>query len=189
MIEQYNLEPETLALFDAACSGTITAEQVGRLEAVLRADDRACNLYLDYMRMHAALARLTGLQRSRDNILQAIHRPKTAAPGSDADARPFAFDAEQAVALPIIIVDAPGPSSPSPLPSPYLGFLGTAYHGVTGYIGDHDWAKGILGGTVFLVLLFVVLGSIEIISRWRQANRPQPQDNQVVKVPAVRAPN
>ena len=58
---------------------------------------------------------------------------------------------------------------------------------MSGYIGDHDWAKGMLGGTVFLALLFAVLGSIEIFSRWRQANRPQPQDNQVVDVPAVRA--
>ena len=31
------------------------------------------------------------------------------------------------------------------------------------------------------------MGSIEIISRWRLANRPQPQDNQVVDVPAVPA--
>ena len=76
------------------------------------------------------------------------------------------------------------PSAPS---SPVLGFLGSAYHGVTGYLGDHDWAKGMLGGTVFLAMLFAVLGSIEIFSRWRQANRPQPQATQVVDVPAVRA--
>ena len=65
--------------------------------------------------------------------------------------------------------------------SPVLGFLGSAYHGVSGYIGNHEWAQGILGGTVFLALLFAVLGSIEIFSRWRLANRPQPQDNQVVE--------
>ena len=83
---------------------------------------------------------------------------------------------------------SPPPAIPaSPAASPVLGFLGDAYHGVSGYIGDHDWAKGMLGGTVFLALLFVVLGSIEIISRWRQANHPQPQANEVVKVPAVRA--
>ena len=92
---------------------------------------------------------------------------------------------------PIIVTDdqseIPNPKSQIINPSPYLGFLGSAYHGVSGYIGDHDWAKGMLGGTVFLALLFAVLGSIEIFSRWRLANRPQPQDNQVVDVPAVRA--
>ena len=80
-----------------------------------------------------------------------------------------------------------GTDGPSLSPSPILGFLGTAYHGVSGYIGDHEWAQGVLGGTVFLALLFAVLGSIEIFSRWRQANRPQPTTEQVVKVPAVRA--
>ena len=26
-------------------------------------------------------------------------------------------------------------------PSPYIGFLGSAYHGVTGYLGDHEWRR------------------------------------------------
>ena len=150
-------------LVEQCVNGTATDEQIARLDRLLIEDEQAPKLYARYV--HTLCGLRTWSEYSPEELLG--NEPASAPP----------FSSEE---LPH--------AGPLPLASsPVLGFLGSAYHGVTGYIGDHEWAQGVLGGTVFLALLFAVLGSIEIFSRWRLANRPQPQDNQVVDVPAVRA--
>ena len=170
---------------------------MARLESLLLADDDACRYYLDYVRLHGIML-LAGGAASSGHWVVDRGQPVFVAAAERGGLSQFSSDENGTVPVlppillpPIIITDdsseVPNPQSPIPSASPVLGFLGSAYHGVSGYIGDHDWAKGVLGGTVFLALLFAVLGSIEIFSRWRQANRPQPTTNQVVDVPAVRA--
>ena len=164
---------EVSSLVLACLSGEANAREVERLDELVRTDDDACRLYVRLVRDSTSL---------RQWAASFDRNPAASAPVVG-DSWPVVGGQESE--------DAATPSShPSgliPNPSPVLGFLGSAYHGISGYIGDHEWAQGVLGGTVFLALLFAVLGSIEIISRWRQANRPQPTSNQVVDVPAVRA--
>ena len=164
-------DPQLWSLVEAVCCGTATAEQCRTLSSLLAADDEAALFYATYLRMHGLL-----IWHCRDEVDGQL----PVAGGQQVADLSFSSDPAGSV---------PGTEnlSQTPTPTPYLGFLGSAYHGVTGYLGDHEWAQGVLGGTVFLALLFAVLGSIEIFSRWRQANRPQPQANQVVDVPAVRA--
>ena len=170
MNELFATDDRVLDLAEAIFDKTASEAELAELDAMLLADHAARDRYLDYCRMQAALR----LELRSDRAAQNVHQQIIGIESDD---------------LPFIDSDATGVQAQSAAPSnsPVLGFLGGAYHGVTGYIGDHEWAQGVLGGTVFLALLFAVLGSIEIISRWRQANRPQPQDNEVVDVPAVHA--
>ncbi|MBU4398723.1 MAG: hypothetical protein KKE86_05235, partial [Planctomycetes bacterium] len=77
MSEQFTPESETWALFDAACGDALDTDQVARLEAALRADERLCDLYLDYFRLHAELSRSVRLERARDKVIGAIRQPES----------------------------------------------------------------------------------------------------------------
>ena len=118
MIEQYNPAPETWLLIDAACSGTITANQVRRLEAVLRDDQRACDLYLSYFGMHAELSRLTRLERCHTNILQLMSEPNTVTPAPTIGLAGGSCDTAPAVGAPAI------------------GFLSTTLYNTIGYFSQ-----------------------------------------------------
>ncbi len=78
MSEQFTPESEIWALFDAACGDALDTDQVERLEAALRADERLCDLYLDYFRLHAELSRSVQLERAREKIIGAIRQPESA---------------------------------------------------------------------------------------------------------------
>ena len=78
MNEQFTPESEIWALFDAACGDALDVDQVERLESALRADERLCDLYLDYFRLHAELSRSVRLERAREKIIGAIRQPESA---------------------------------------------------------------------------------------------------------------
>ncbi len=118
MMMEQDLHPDVWALFEAACNGTITDDQVERLETVLHKDEQVCNSYLLYMRMHAQLFRTVCLERCRDKVLRSIQEPNpsvsTAIADSDDESRDGACVA----------------------PMPVPGLLSSILHGTIGYFSQ-----------------------------------------------------
>ena len=83
MSEEFTPNAEIWSLFDAACGDALDADQVERLEAALRGDERLRDLYLDYFRLHAELLRTVRLERARENVIKSIHQPASASSSSD----------------------------------------------------------------------------------------------------------
>ena len=63
------------ALVEAACLGTFSQEDYRELQAILRGNSAAEQLYLEYCRMHSELRFLCGMQRANDAV-----RPSVASP-------------------------------------------------------------------------------------------------------------
>jgi hypothetical protein len=72
MIQPPELSADVWALFDAACADELKPDDVTRLDALLRDDQRLRDLYLDYFRLHAELFRTVRLDRARANIHAAV---------------------------------------------------------------------------------------------------------------------
>ena len=179
------LHDELGRLLSAQRDGELAADDAARLRWLVANNAQAREMYVYYSLFCGSLEwDHTAWNREHQGPLS--RAPAASAPVVGGLSQ-FSFDENGTVSLLPDQSEIQNPKSQIPNSSPILGFLGSAYHGISGYIGDHEWAQGVLGGTVFLALLFAVLGSIENpIITWR-ATRLQPQDNQVVDVPAVRA--
>ncbi len=117
MSEQFTPEPEIWALFDAACGGALETGQVARLEVALRADERLCDIYLDYFRLHAELSRSVRLERTREKVIGAIRQP------------------ESVPSVPPIVLDLSS-TSHYPLPAaPFVGSWAFSYIAATVILG------------------------------------------------------
>jgi len=100
---------EIWSLFDAACDDALSADEVARLETLLRADERLLNLYLDYFCMHAELLRLIRLQRSRKHIIEAMHpTPLSAADANASLISETTAEVKSAAAEPKVTASTPG---------------------------------------------------------------------------------
>ena len=62
-------------LVESACLGTISEEESGELQAILRGNPAVQQLYLEYCRMHSELRTLCGVQRASDVVLPTIASP------------------------------------------------------------------------------------------------------------------
>ena len=60
------------SLFDAVCDDLATAEQLHELETVLRNDENARCLYLDYCSLHVDLHFAIGGQQSQEAIQEKV---------------------------------------------------------------------------------------------------------------------
>src|SRR5262249_51260657 len=92
MTRPFNALPELRQLLDALCEETISPEQVSRLEEILLAHPEAEALYVEYLSLHADLARhfaalpATTEQSLRDRL--AGHRPGSPTPPAPRAAPP-----------------------------------------------------------------------------------------------------
>ena len=83
----------------------------------------------------------------------------------------FSSDENGTVPLP-----STNPQSQIPNSSPYLGFLGSAYHGVTGYVAKHD----VLFGLLIVTLLFIPIAGFAVYvllqpkQQVAEATKPEP---------------
>ncbi len=117
MSEEFTPNAEIWSLFDAACGDALDADQVERLEAALRGDERLRDLYLDYFRLHAELLRTVRLERARENVIKSMRQPVPPA------AQPIVLDLSSPLSSPL-----------SPLPS-FVGGPVFSYMVATVFLG------------------------------------------------------
>jgi hypothetical protein len=139
MIDRYDPTSEIWTLLDAACGGTITACQVEQLETILRADERACDLYMEYFQMYAEIFRLMRLERCHANILGWIRQPCEVVPAA------------------VIHPDSDACDLTLGTTSPTLGFLSTVLHSPLNYVSS-GWPVAYLIATVICGIGALVAG-------------------------------
>ena len=149
MTELFAPNIEVLTLMDAACSGTITSEQVWRLEAILREDEQVRDAYLGYFFMHAELSRIARLERCRASIAHRL---------DDLDAAASAADSISSKAL----------SNNSPMAPPTVG---SVWNGAFGYFSS-DWLVAYLVATMIFGLGLLVGSLVHVPQPEQYVHQP-----------------
>ncbi|MEN6407402.1 MAG: LamG-like jellyroll fold domain-containing protein [Thermoguttaceae bacterium] len=144
-------------LCSAMCDGTITEEQLARLEVLLRTSATNRLLYASYMRMNGQLM-LTFMQR---------RIPGEESEGGGRPTDDLAHDSES----PQHLNPAPAPPAPTTPESPVLGFLGEATQYMSQFGPFSNW----------LLALIICCGAVVA---WHVANQ-KPRDHQSTFVARV----